>query len=1510
MGHEAKHRRQSAAHTSLALLATAALSLACLLALTPPAQAAPPSHPRLKAKDIAGLNHPCGVAVDNKGDVYASSAGESKVKIFDPSHTEIGFVEDTHEPCGLAVDSHGDLFVTEKATGKVVRYVPDVYPFVGAPSYSSAEAIDSSGTAEGIGVDNSIRVTNSSFPIGGDDSLFVSKGGHIDAYSNESQGVQISATAGTFKLSFKGQETAPLPYNASHAEVQAALAALSTIGAGNVSVTTANFQETDHLIVFTHKLGLANQPPLGVDKSGLTGSATQSETDGGLLATIGEGTLTNATGVAAYSYKLAGSGVEHYVFAADAATDRVEAFSGKSLGGLKARATIKGPKGGEDFGFGTVGAYLAVDPGNGNAEGRKCAAVEKQACTVGHLLVYDEAHKALDEFDASGQFLDQAKDAAFADAEPTAMAIDRSGGTGDGTIYVSAGAGAKLLAFKPLGAPSREQLPEPLSHKALASARSAAVDRFGDLYVAVGSTIKVYGPDGKEITVGPEGKGIKPSESPDEIAVDSTCKVYALFTGAGLNNPAEYKVGYYTPGACPPQAGTQYSGLTIVATGNSFEKPTSFVSQIAINPANDHLFVGASGQIIELGSALEGSPILNPCFACSLLPVGPMEGLGVYGANGDVYVSISSQPILVVNPTGTEVLRRISGAGSPSGSLPSNPVIAVDQSNGHVLAFDPEHRSSIEEYDASGAFVAEFGKLTLLPRASGIAIDNSGGASDGNVYLAFDNTGTGSFDVTAFGRLGYPEVATPEEFKLTVAKTGTGQGIVTSFPAGIDCGLTCEAEFEKGTAVTLSATPSEGSTFAGWSGSGCSGAGTCKVTMSEAKEVTATFNLEAANTKTLTLTKVGTGTLECKDEGAGAFGPCAPTYNEGHTVKLKETPGAGFSFAGWSEFAGSGTVTTPCTGAIAECEVKMDANVTGKATFTQTTPELTVEVEGPGEVSGPGGIACPPACAGTFKGGETVTLTAIPDAGAHFEEWTGPGAGACENGRSLPTCEVEMSADKTVKAIFDNHRTLNVHVIGQGEVSDGAGLHCTHAGNDTPACEETYLESETVTLSHIPAEGLEFKHWEGACMGTDICSVKMSEWEFSSVVPITARFAVKATNPPSIEGESVSNITPTDATLEAQINPNGGGAHYQFQLVSDPSEYSTEILCPEPLPVTTDGCAGNSSPSALPIRGVFGEATPVSLDLASAGVTLQPGTTYHYRVLAARSVPSEDTIDWETPIIYGADQTFTTLSESGLPLAVHHEGAGGGTVAFSPGGFECPSGDCEHSYPEGEEVTLTASPAPGSLFVAWRYCDKEGVHGRQCTVHVTPGHKPVGAKFEPANTITVKKAGNGGGSTSGVTCANTCVEATGTFLASKTVVLKAKPYVKNSEFAGWSASPVSCSLSEEGRTCTLSGLSEDETAQAEFAELPKETLTVSKEGGGQGAVKSTPAGINCSYTCSSNTAYFYKGTPLSLEAAVQAGKGSVFGGFKEGSGSASACSITTPCLFTIEAASALTAKFE
>src|SRR5205823_1323664 len=64
---------------------------------------------------------------------------------------------------------------------------------------------------------------------------------------------------------------------------------------------------------------------------------------------------------------------------------------------------------------------------------------------------------------------------------------------------------------------------------------------------------------------------------------------------------------------------------------------------------------------------------------------------------------------------------------------------------------------------------------------------------------------------------------------------------VTSTPAGINCGATCSASFDAGTVVTLNAVAAAGSTFAGWSGGGCSGTGPCSVTLNAGVAVTANF---------------------------------------------------------------------------------------------------------------------------------------------------------------------------------------------------------------------------------------------------------------------------------------------------------------------------------------------------------------------------------------------------------------------------------------------------------------------------------------------------------------------------------------------------------------------------------------------------------------------------------------------------------------------------------------------
>ena len=109
---------------------------------------------------------------------------------------------------------------------------------------------------------------------------------------------------------------------------------------------------------------------------------------------------------------------------------------------------------------------------------------------------------------------------------------------------------------------------------------------------------------------------------------------------------------------------------------------------------------------------------------------------------------------------------------------------------------------------------------------------------------------------------------TPVVRTLTVAKSGTGTGTVDSSPSGITCGSTCSATYTSGTTVALSATPTTGSTFTGWSGA-CTGTGSCTVVLDANKSATAAFALSTPTTYALTVTKAGTGTGTVTSSPAG-----------------------------------------------------------------------------------------------------------------------------------------------------------------------------------------------------------------------------------------------------------------------------------------------------------------------------------------------------------------------------------------------------------------------------------------------------------------------------------------------------------------------------------------------------------------------------------------------------------------------------------------------------------------
>jgi sugar lactone lactonase YvrE len=1008
-------------------IASATLVAAALtLLLAVPAQAAP-THVRHEALDVTGLNHACGAAVDSQGDLYLASAGESKVNVYDPSHNFLTSIEDNNTPCGLAVTTTGVLYVSEKAKGEVVRFKPNAYPFVGTPTYGSREVIDASTKAKGIAVD----------PF--DNRLYVAEGSRVSAYDaegnlgiNEVQRIRLlEATGGTFKLKFGGQETSAIPFNAKAGEVKAALEALSSIGAGNVSVTSPKEGE-EFFITFTGALGRTDTEAIAGDTSGLTGSIFIEEKVKGWSGHIGEGVLSEASGVAPYSAESESTKTDRYLAVADAAglePDRLDLFGGQDIRAVNLHGKLTGtttPDG--SFGFGAAGAYLAADPGTIKA--KKCATVGEEACTAGHLYLYDAAHKALDEFDGSGEYLDRATSAAFADAEPTAIAIDRSGGANDGTIYVTAGAGTggEALAFRPLLQPSRKPLKKPSEEtggrsQEFKNAIAVATDSFGDVYAAAGSKLHVYDPkEGKEITSFTDAGG------PTDLAVDSTGKVYVL--------DGEKEVTYYTPSAYPPVTGTTYTRHTpAVVLGTEFPVGNKSLKGIAVNPGpvsgKDHLFVTSPGVTREYDSAANSSKLLNSEFAKGISVF--RQSIAVNGANGNIYFGGSPNLIFVINPAGTEVLARIDTTVSATGSTGSNPLVAIDQASGHVVEFDGV-RKSAHEYDAvTGGFVAEFGNFTEgLVKLYRVAADNAcavheprltGKAceefdpANGNVYVAFDDTSESHppYDVTAFGPLNYKEVPPPPKFKLTVKETGTGSGKVTTpdlrHEEHIDCQPTCLAEFEEGTEVTLSASAAEGSKFNGWSGSGCTGTGTCKVTMSEAKEVTAEFESTETEKFPLEVIIEGPGSGEVKSLSVGIVCPptCSAEVFKGTKVTLEAKEDTGSKFFNWS-----GCDSEP---AFAKCEVMITKLTKVTATFDFATYPLTVIKEGSGEgtvTSDPVGINCGSDCTHEYKVDTEVELGQSTSEGSEFLGW----GGACSGTEPTEPCKVKVTEAEEVTATF------------------------------------------------------------------------------------------------------------------------------------------------------------------------------------------------------------------------------------------------------------------------------------------------------------------------------------------------------------------------------------------------------------------------------------------------------------------------------------------------------------
>ncbi|MEZ4402231.1 MAG: hypothetical protein R3B06_19560 [Kofleriaceae bacterium] len=223
-------------------------------------------------------------------------------------------------------------------------------------------------------------------------------------------------------------------------------------------------------------------------------------------------------------------------------------------------------------------------------------------------------------------------------------------------------------------------------------------------------------------------------------------------------------------------------------------------------------------------------------------------------------------------------------------------------------------------------------------------------------------------------------------------------------PAGINCGATCAQSVTHGTSLTLSASPAVGSTFASWSGGGCSGTGTCTVTVTAATTVTATFPSTATRSAS---PPTAPAAPDASPAGINCGATCASAFNYGTTVTLTATPIAGHTFNGWSGAGCSGTGT---------CTVSMTTAQTVTATFTAAIYTLTVTKLGGGSSTSvssfPAGVSCGATCTAQYPAGSVVELDAFASGLWIFSEWTGDCAGTDS------FCTFTMDANKAVTAQF------------------------------------------------------------------------------------------------------------------------------------------------------------------------------------------------------------------------------------------------------------------------------------------------------------------------------------------------------------------------------------------------------------------------------------------------------------------------------------------------------------
>jgi surface protein len=358
----------------------------------------------------------------------------------------------------------------------------------------------------------------------------------------------------------------------------------------------------------------------------------------------------------------------------------------------------------------------------------------------------------------------------------------------------------------------------------------------------------------------------------------------------------------------------------------------------------------------------------------------------------------------------------------------------------------------------------------------------------------------------------------PDQITIDKAKTVTAVFVKKKFPLTIEIegeGTVAEkiikagvsTDYNSGTIVELTATPSDGWQFIEWTGDLTGNENPKEITIDKAKTVTAVF---VKKKYPLTVEIEGEGTVAEKIIKAGV----STDYNSGTIVELTATPSDGWQFIEW---------TGDLTGNENPKEITIDKAKTVTAVFVKKKYPLTVEIEGEGTVAEKiikAGVST------DYNSGTIVELTATPSDGWQFEEWTGD-----LKSNSNPA-QILINSKKTITAVFvqnsndppfyldDNGVTIKARDwVTVGTTGDLNGVTYTAVDNTTLKSIADNDKDVTKVVTTLVTDMKDLFR-DNETFNQDIGS-----WDVSNVTDMNGMFGIAKEFNQDIGSWDVSNVT-------------------------------------------------------------------------------------------------------------------------------------------------------------------------------------------------------------------------------------------------------------------------------------------------------------------------------------------------------------------------------------------------